>query len=131
MDGASVQLGNVATGERLVAVLTVTPFEDSEARLIIDDALPAGLEIDNPNLVKSGDVGALAWLQTAYAEHTEFRSDRFIAAVDWRDDRPFRLAYIVRAVTPGDYHHPAATVEDMYRPEYRANTETGAMRVTE
>ncbi|MFX0543575.1 alpha-2-macroglobulin family protein [Roseovarius sp. S4756] len=131
MDGARTDLDDVASGTRLVAVLTVTPFEASEARLIIDDALPAGLEIDNPNLITSGDIGALDWLQTAYAEHTEFRSDRFIAAVDWRGDRPFRLAYIVRAVSPGSYHHPAATVEDMYRPEYRANTETGAMTVTE
>ncbi|SEK79354.1 hypothetical protein SAMN05421666_0054 [Roseovarius nanhaiticus] len=131
MEGRPASLDGVASGTRLVAVLTVTPFEDSEARLIIDDALPAGLEIDNPNLVTSGDIGALDWLQTAYAQHTEFRSDRFIAAVDWREDRPFSLAYIVRAVTPGSYHHPAAIVEDMYRPEYRANTDTGAMSVTE
>ena len=45
-------------------------------------------------------------------------------------EKPFRLAYIVRAVTPGTYHHPAATVEDMYRPEYRANTATGRITVT-
>ena len=131
MDGTSVQLDNVATGERLVAVLTVTPFEDSEARLIIDDPLPAGLEIDNPNLLRAGDVRALDWLKTAHAQHTEFRSDRFIAAVDWREDAAFRLAYIVRAVSPGSYHHPAATVEDMYRPRYRAHTDTGQMTVTE
>ena len=131
MEGNARSLEGIPSGTRLVAVLTVTPFEAGEARLIVDDALPAGLEIDNPNLVTSGDIGALDWLDTAYAEHTEFRSDRFVAAVDWREDQPFRLAYIVRAVTPGSYHHPAATVEDMYRPEYRANTETGAMTVTE
>ncbi len=131
MEGNARNLDDIPSGTRLVAVLTVTPFEASEARLIVDDALPAGLEIDNPNLVTSGDVGALDWLETAYAQHTEFRSDRFVAAVDWRDDQPFRLAYIVRAVTPGRYHHPAATVEDMYRPAYRANTDTGAMTVTE
>ena len=49
--------------------------------------------------------------------------------MDWRQDKAFRLAYIVRAVSPGSYHHPAATVEDMYRPRYRANTDTGAMTV--
>ncbi|MCQ0091011.1 alpha-2-macroglobulin family protein [Roseovarius sp. M141] len=131
MDGARVSLEGVPSGTRLVAVLTVTPFEESQARLIIDDPLPAGLEIDNPNLVSSGDVRALDWLETAYAEHSEFRSDRFIAAVDWRQDNAFNLAYIVRAISPGQYHHPAATVEDMYRPEYRAHTDTGAMTVTE
>ena len=131
MDGAPRDIDEVRAGTRLVAVLTVTPFEAGEARLIIDDALPAGLEIDNPNLVTAGDIGALDWLQTAPAQHTEFRSDRFVAAVDWREERPLHLAYIVRAVTPGRYHHPAAMVEDMYRPQYRAQTDAGVMSVTE
>ncbi len=119
----------ITTGDRLVVVLEVKPFEDVGARLIIDDPLPAGFEIDNPNLLRGGEVGALDWLTTAEAENAEFRSDRFIAAVNHREADPFRLAYIVRAVTPGTYHHPAATVTDMYRPEYRANTETGAVTV--
>jgi uncharacterized protein YfaS (alpha-2-macroglobulin family) len=76
-------------------------------------------------------VRSLDWLETVYPEHSEFRSDRFIAAIDWREDNPFTLAYIVRAISPGQYHHPAATVEDMYRPEYRAHTDTGQMTVTE
>ena len=31
-----------------------------------------------------------------------------------------KLAYMVRAVAPGTYVHPGATVEDMYRPEWNA-----------
>ena len=129
MDGQLFE-GPVAAGTRLVAVLEVTPFEDVGARLIIDDPLPAGLEIDNPNLLRGGDIKALDWLETASTENAEFRSDRFIAAVNHRGAKPFRLAYVLRAVTPGRYHHPAAIVEDMYRPEYRANTETGEVTVT-
>ncbi|MDN3712783.1 hypothetical protein QWZ10_15290 [Paracoccus cavernae] len=30
----------------------------------------------------------------------EFRQDRFAASLSWMSDSPFRLAYIVRAVTP-------------------------------
>ncbi|WP_397541891.1 alpha-2-macroglobulin family protein [Roseovarius salis] len=130
MDGEPVSLDAVETGTRLVAVLRVRPFEDGAARLIVDDPLPAGLEIDNPNLLRAGDIAALDWLDPADARHTEFRADRFVAAVDWRSDKAFRLAYIVRAVTPGSYHHPAASVEDMYRPRYRARSATGRMRVT-
>ena len=111
-------------------VLEVSPFEDAGARLIIDDPLPAGFEIDNPNLLRGGDIAALDWLQIVEAEHAEFRSDRFVAAVNHRSADPFRLAYVVRAVTPGSYHHPAATVADMYRPEYRANTATGSVQVS-
>ncbi len=131
LEGNRVTLDSVATGTRLVAVVTVRPFEKGAARLIVDDPLPAGLEIDNPNLLRAGDIDALDWLDTAQARHTEFRSDRFIAAVDWRSAEPFSLAYIVRAVTPGRYHHPAATVEDMYRPRYRARTATSEMEVRE
>jgi uncharacterized protein YfaS (alpha-2-macroglobulin family) len=128
MEGAPVD-GPVAAGTRLVVVLEVTPFEEVGARLIVDDPLPAGFEIDNPNLLRSGEIGALDWLQTKDTENAEFRSDRFVAAVNHGQAEPFQLAYVVRAVTPGVYHHPAATVEDMYRAEYRANTATGSVTV--
>lgn len=128
MEGAEVS-GPYTAGERRVVVLEVSPFEDVGARLIVDDPLPAGLEIDNPNLLRSGDVAGLDWLKTTTTEHVEFRADRFLAAVDHRSAAPFQLAYIVRAITPGSYRHPAATVEDMYRPEYRANTATGQVIV--
>ena len=131
MDGTLVEGGTVALGTRLVTVLTVTPFEKTGARLMINDALPAGLEIDNPNLLRSGDISQLKWLKPIQGEHSEFRADRFLTAVDWRSDKAFRLAYIVRAVAPGQYHHPAATVEDMYRPRYRARTDAGQLTVTE
>lgn len=132
MEGDPVSPREVRQGARLVAVLTVKPFANSEARLIIDDPLPAGFEIDNPNLMRGGDIRALDWLELySDARHTEFRQDRFLAAVDWRSDDEFRLAYVVRAVSPGDFHHPAASVEDMYRPQYRAVSDTGRLTVTE
>lgn len=40
------------------------------------------------------------------------------------------VAYVVRAVTPGAYIHPAATVEDMYRPERHARTASVKLTVT-
>ena len=66
------------------------------------------------------------------AAHTEFRSDRFVAAFDRtaNDNREITFAYVVRAVTPGTFDHPAATVEDMYRPQLSARTATGRMQVT-
>ncbi|MEM8576489.1 MAG: alpha-2-macroglobulin, partial [Pseudomonadota bacterium] len=129
MEGAPAD-GPFAAGERRVAVLTVTPFEAVGARLMIDDALPAGLEIDNPNLLRAGDVRALDWLKPASAEWSEFRADRFLAAVDHRGENSFTLAYIVRAVSPGEYHHPAPLVEDMYRPDYRAIGTTRRLTVS-
>ncbi len=122
MDGTRVQADTVQSGDRFVVVLTVTPFQNSGARLMINDPLPAGFEIDNPNLLASGDIRELDWLEPAFAEHSEFRSERFLSALNVTSAQPVQLAYIVRAVSPGEFHHPAASVEDMYRPQYRGNT---------
>ncbi|WP_375175906.1 alpha-2-macroglobulin family protein [Pseudooceanicola sp.] len=130
-EGDRVDPAQVAQGDRLVTVLTVVPFEKTGARLMVDDPLPAGFEIDNPNLLRAGDIRALDWLKPQEGEHSEFRSDRFLTAIEWRSDEPFQLAYIVRAITPGSYHHPAATVEDMYRPRYRARTDAGRVTISE
>jgi uncharacterized protein YfaS (alpha-2-macroglobulin family) len=132
MEGDDVDPQSLVVGDRFVTMLRVTPFEKAGARLMINDPLPAGVEIDNPNLLRSGDVRALDWLNLSFAEHTEFRSDRFLAAVDLSNNgKAVTLAYIARAVTPGLYHHPAASVEDMYRPRNRARTATGQVVITE
>lgn len=130
LEGEAVDLAQTAQGTRLVIVLEVSPHGHQEARLMVSDPLPAGFEIDNPNLMRAGDVAALDWLQTEEnPAMTQFRQDRFLAALDWRGDQPFRLAYIVRAVSPGDFLHPAASVEDMYRPEMRAHGATARVRI--
>ncbi|MFN3646020.1 MAG: alpha-2-macroglobulin family protein [Gemmobacter sp.] len=132
LDGAEADPTRLRAGTRLVAVLDITPTGSGEARLMVADPLPAGWEIDNPNLLQGGQVAALDWLAPETdVTHAEFRADRFLAALDRRDDAPFRLAYILRAVSPGSFHHPAATVEDMYRPTFRAWTDAGRVTVTE
>ncbi len=62
----------------------------------------------------------------------EFRDDRFTAAFDRKkDDAPvFTVAYVVRAVAPGKYVRPQASVEDMYRPERFGRTTTESTEVT-
>ncbi len=131
--GRRVSPSAVPQGQRLVAVLTVTADAKRQARLMVDDPLPAGFEIDNPHLIKAGDLTGIAWLGLEEAAaHTEFRSDRFIAALDRGVEAGarFQLAYRLRAVSPGVFTHPAATVVDMYRPQQRAWTGTGAVEVT-
>ncbi len=130
-EGAPIDRMTLTTGERVVTVLRIKPFETTGARLMVDDPLPAGLEIDNPSLLRAGDVRALGWLKLSEAEHTEFRSDRFLAAINIRSAEAVTLAYIARAVSPGNFHHPAASVEDMYRPVKRARTATGRLIVNE
>ncbi|MCW3782067.1 alpha-2-macroglobulin family protein [Defluviimonas salinarum] len=132
LEGEPADIATVRQGARLVAMIEVTPHGRGEARLMVDDPLPAGFEIDNPSLIRAGDIATLGWLDSvAETRTTEFRQDRFLAAVDWTTGEPFRLAYLVRAISPGSFHHPAASVEDMYRPDYRARTATGRVVVSE
>ncbi|WP_114966051.1 alpha-2-macroglobulin family protein [Alkalilacustris brevis] len=132
IEGQPVQLDAVPAGTRIVTVLEVAPFEDRRGRLMVNDPLPAGFEIDNPNLLRGGDLRALDGFDLLdVTDHAEFRQERFLAAVDWDGARPFRLGYVMRAVSPGSYHHPAASVEDMYRPELRGRTAAGRASVTE
>ena len=110
---------------------------DELPRVVADDAivvdhLPAGFEIDNPRLVSSGDSGTLDWIEDGEEpEHTEFRDDRFTAAIDRASDDKsvFTVAYIVRAVSPGKYVLPQAYVEDMYNPSRYGRTGTGSVEV--
>jgi uncharacterized protein YfaS (alpha-2-macroglobulin family) len=148
LESATGGLGRLKQNDRLVVVLKVNATETG-GRILLVDRLPAGLEIENPRLVDSGAIRSLDWLKTTLApQHTEFRDDRFVAAFDFfggaQDHRRgFRggdrgngtphasatVAYIVRAVTPGTFVHPAATVEDMYRPERFARTAAGRLEI--
>jgi uncharacterized protein YfaS (alpha-2-macroglobulin family) len=134
-DGRSVDPAKVAQNARLVVLLTVTEPEPQAGRILLVDHLPAGLEIENPRLVASGEAGGFSWLpQSDLApDHTEFRDDRFVAAFtrEGGNDSPtLTAAYVVRAVAPGSYALPPATVEDMYRPERYGRTASGHIEVT-
>ncbi|WP_048644869.1 alpha-2-macroglobulin family protein [Nitratireductor soli] len=131
LDGTEVNVSEAQQNERYVVVLNVTETNAWPSRVLVSDLLPGGFEIDNPRLVGSADLTNFEWLGETSAVHTEFRDDRFIAAFDrgGGSDRDFRLAYVVRAVTPGVYTHPAASVEDMYRPQLSARTATGFMEI--
>ena len=131
LDGSEANVTEVNQNERFVVVLKVRELNDWPSRIVVADMLPAGFEIDNPGLVNSASLSNFPWLEQTEAAHLEFRDDRFVAAMDSNGDsgREFTLAYVVRAVTPGTYAHPAANVEDMYRPQYSARTATGMMEV--
>ena len=118
--------------DRFAVVLKITEPKPEYGHIMVVDYLPAGLEIDNPHLVSSGDSGTLDWIQDgATPETSEFRDDRFNAAIERQssDKTVFTVAYVVRAVSPGKYVLPQAYVEDMYNPSRYGRTGTGAIEV--
>ncbi|HTV37902.1 MAG TPA: alpha-2-macroglobulin family protein, partial [Xanthobacteraceae bacterium] len=133
MDGDPVDASTVKQNTQLVVVLKITEAQPQFGRVIVADYLPAGFEIDNPHLASSGDTGVLPWITDAQQPvDAEFRDDRFTAAFDRKKDDPpvFTVAYVVRAVSPGKYVRPQASVEDMYRPDRFGRTATESVEVT-
>jgi alpha-2-macroglobulin len=132
LDGNRVDAATVKQNTRLVVVLRVTEARPQFGRLILSDYLPAGFEIDNPHLVSFGETDTFAWITNAVEPVTaEFRDDRFAAAFERKkDDSPvFTVAYVVRAVAPGKYVRPQASIEDMYRPDRFGRTATETVEV--
>ncbi|MFD2251876.1 hypothetical protein FHS82_002316 [Pseudochelatococcus lubricantis] len=133
LDGKAADPTKVAQNERLVTVLKVTERDARQAQVLLADFLPAGFEIDSPRLVDSADLAGLPWLtRDVEPTHVEYRDDRFVASFAREADQPafFSVAYIVRAVSPGQYVHPPAVVEDLYRPERFGRTGYGTVEVT-
>ena len=133
IDGDPLDVSTVKQNMRFVVVLKITEDQPQFGRVILADYLPAGFEIDNPHLVSSGDTGTLpSFTDAAEPVATEFRDDRFTAAFERKKDDPavFGVAYIVRAVAPGQYVRPQASVEDMYRPDRFGRTNSENVEVT-
>ena len=132
LDGKPADISKAKQNDRFAVVLKVTEAKPEFGHIMVSDYLPAGLEIDNPRLVSSGDSGTLDWIEDGEEpENTEFRDDRFTAAIDRASDAKsvFTVAYVVRAVSPGKYVLPQAYVEDMYNPSRYGRSSTGTVEV--
>jgi uncharacterized protein YfaS (alpha-2-macroglobulin family) len=130
-DGSPADLAKLRQTDLLVAVVKGKRIDAARAaRTLVVDLLPAGIEIQTTT-ANSQSSGRYPWLkdltETAY---TEERDDRYIAAIDMTEGKAeFTLAYVVRAVTPGEFVQPALVAEDMYEPETTGRTAMGRLTV--
>ncbi|MGV8833215.1 MAG: MG2 domain-containing protein [Devosia sp.] len=132
-DGTPIdpQSDPIAQNQRLVVVLTAHPQNLGSGQYVLADPLPAGFEIENPDLSAGSGAADLSWLQLDTPSHVESRTDQYVAAFRYYSDPgSFTTAYLVRAVSPGVFALPGTTIEDMYRPQFRANTAAGMVEVT-
>lgn len=131
-NGNDVNLSRVAQGARIVVVLDLQSKSAEAHPLVVADLLPAGFEIEailTP--ADGGETGPYGWLgELAETRIDEARDDRFVAALDLTGRERYRLAYIVRAVTPGDFAYPGVVAEDMYDPTVFARSAPGRVTVT-
>ena len=122
IEGAERDLSTLRQNDRIVVVIEGKMQSSQIKYPLVIDWVPAGFELENPHINGIDPTAALRWLgEQSRTDHTAYRNDRYIAALSQnKKGGDFRVAYIVRAVTPGSYTLPPATIEDMYRPYYRA-----------
>ena len=136
LTGKPIDPAAVEQGTLLIALIRGSSTSGQRHRALIVDLLPAGFEIENPRIADALDVEEFAWLPTlSTTDHSEALDDRFVAALDLpppeNGERTthFTLAYLLRAVTIGNYQVPPAEVEDMYSPHQRARTPARTIQV--
>jgi len=144
LDGSPADPSSLKQGERVIVRLSGQAQQQRAIQAIVDDALPAGLEIEA--VLKPADTtqstktepgqaaaapGRFSFLGALSAVSLqEKRDDRYLAALTLSGGKPFAVAYVARAVTPGDFYLPGATASDMYRPGVHARTAAGRLKVT-
>jgi hypothetical protein len=131
-DGADADLRKARQTDLFVVVIKGTRTDASQAaQTLVVDLLPAGFEIETATVSKGRSTTDYSWLpELTEATYNEERDDRFVAALDLKSGvKDFTLAYIVRAVTAGEFTYPALVVEDMYEPETRGRTAIGKLIV--
>jgi uncharacterized protein YfaS (alpha-2-macroglobulin family) len=139
--GTSVTPGAIVR----VHLRIVTPTDRHDVAVI--DPLPAGLEPIDTGFATSAnhyqeetgandeydeydeeeygdshsDQSGSAWV----FNHRELDDDGLLLYADYMPAGIHVYSYLARATTPGDYANPAATVEEMYRPETFGRTSQG------
>jgi uncharacterized protein YfaS (alpha-2-macroglobulin family) len=124
--------GKVLLSGDLVRVELIVTSDIAYRGVVLEDLLPAGLEIENPRL----ETTAAAQSQSddgSYAERTEVRDDRLIIMGNLGKNEggkwAMRARYLARAVTPGTYTLPPVRAECMYDIAVNGIAGAGSMTV--
>ena len=126
LDGKPWEPATLREGDVLIAGVEIETSQDMP-NAVLEDLLPAGLEVENMNLADPEQWSDLSvngvklderrW--EADVAHEEYRSDRYIAMLRLSSGATAKLFYLVRAVSPGSFQVPPPQVHDMYLPQLR------------
>lgn len=122
-DGKAISNRPLKVGETVIMHIKVSANAEIGNGMVVD-RIPAGLEIENTNIVKGEQMNAVKFdgidpseaMKDPRIKHVEFRDDRFVSAAQF-DKTILNLFYRMRVVTPGKFVVPPLYADDMYRPD--------------
>jgi len=128
--GGPVDMARLKQGDRVIVLVSGRSMRGGTTALAVDDALPAGFEIETtlgPADAQTGPFRFLGKLTDASAQ--ESRDDRYVAAFSLPGNQPYAFAYVARAVTPGAFFLPGAEAIDMYHSAVAGRSAAGRLVV--
>jgi uncharacterized protein YfaS (alpha-2-macroglobulin family) len=119
LEGHEINPATIRQGDLVVVKLTLDTSNVRRKNLVVEDLLPAGLEVENPNLRTSQLTSWMPKKQSYTLQNLDIRDDRVILFINSVNGTA-RYYYAVRAVTPGEYVYPPVSAECMYDPLVRS-----------
>ena len=128
LDGSTINPDKLTQNTVFLMVISGKATDGQDHHAMILAGLPAGWEI--AGRFPGGTVTGMDWLGTLSSTDAQAAADdRYAAALSLTADQPaFRLAVMLRAVTPGNFEYPGMVLADMYRPAIFARQNT--VRIT-
>ncbi|BEV09630.1 alpha-2-macroglobulin family protein [Asticcacaulis sp. DW145] len=130
LQGQRIDPSQVVQGQKVLVVISGRTNYAETRPVVIDDALPAGFEIEMTLSRDDAQNGPFRFVgDLSQPDVQEARDDRYVAALDVSANSGFAMAYVARAVTPGEYYLPGVEVKDLYRQDLYARTAGGRLTV--
>ncbi len=127
LNGKDVDPMRLTQGELYIVKLNLSADRWLE-NMVIEDLLPAGLEVENSALKTSESVRRAGDMQTLPVQHLDIRDDR-VLVFPGAFDGGKSYCYALRAVTVGEFVWPAVSASCMYNPEIESVSGKGTIRI--
>ena len=129
-EGNALPAGPLKEGQLVLVEIEVKNSRNLD-NVVIQDLLPAGMEVENARLSTSEDVEGADDVYGVIVKQLDIRDDRILVFADLTrtKDGKQTYRYLARAVTPGQFIHPPVQVEVMYDPAIQARNAPGNLRI--
>lgn len=127
-DGKALDPAGVKQGDLIVSVTRVTSTNGQLDNVVVQNRIPAGLEVENPRLKTTE---TFTWITGSMSECTssDIRDDQVLYFVELPTSGTLTYYTLLRAVTPGVFTQPGAYAEAMYTRANHGCSERGTLVV--